>query len=317
MGDPSSLDINHIVDELTEVEKLPPALGGKRVDVLRREAWEALAEKGIIDEVTGVNFLDRPIGSSAKVYRTKSGLYEIWLEQRLGKKGDVDVIVWELEKHGDQVVKAKAVGMDAHPRGPSDAAATSNQKAHFEKKKKLMEEWKKVAEDEGMTASYEFEESDQFFWRKRIDELKQLEKDAINKVKLSEDAKAYLTTESALAKILRAVGIELTIADTGLALIRFELAIYRSSFFNMLLASIGRGNYKQAKSFVQKAIDLPTGGERTSASDLYKMMLESFPLLGVGAMSQEVWEKLMKRLIKLIEDAEEKQKAAAEKADAR
>jgi hypothetical protein len=132
MADQSPLDMNYILDEFAVVQKLPPALGGKRVDVLRKEAWERLAQKGVVEEITDTNFLGRAVskGEKCHVYRTKSGLYEIWLEQRLGNKGDVDVIVWELNKDGDRVIQAKGTGMDSHSLGPSDPAATSKHIKH-------------------------------------------------------------------------------------------------------------------------------------------------------------------------------------------
>jgi hypothetical protein len=52
-------------------------------------------------------------------------------------------------------------------------------------------------------------------------------------------------------------------------LLKFELAIYESTFFRVLSDALAKGDYALAKRIVNSAIDVPAGGSRTYAFDLY------------------------------------------------
>lgn len=87
-------------------------------------------------------------------------------------------------------------------------------------------------------------------------------------------------------------------------LLKFELAIYESTFFRVLSDALAKGDYALAKRIVNSAIDVPAGGSRTYAFDLYSKLVEAFPMLGVGAMSETVWDKLVKKLQQMIGEVE-------------
>jgi hypothetical protein len=76
------------------------------------------------------------------------------------------------------------------------------------------------------------------------------------------------------------------------------------SFDEIILRFVRKQGSRSAKRIVNSAIDVPAGGSRTYAFDLYSKLVEAFPMLGVGAMSETVWDKLVKKLQQMIGEVE-------------